>query len=97
MTELFARFKVGPCAVFGAGWLLLLAAALSSGCSGGGGGVPVFNQEPVAVNAAITVQEDTPLTIDLVPFASDGDGDGLTYVILNEPTHGTLTPAYRGR
>lgn len=49
----------------------------------------VTNQAPVASNASLTVNEDTPL--NLVLQGTDTDGDALTYSVVNSPTRGQLT------
>ena len=45
---------------------------------------------PVAMDQTVIVTKDTPEEITLV--ATDADGDTLTYEIVGDPTHGTLTP-----
>ncbi len=47
------------------------------------------NQAPVAQNQAVTTAEDTAKEITLV--ASDADGNPLTYSIVAQPTHGSLS------
>ncbi len=47
------------------------------------------NHPPVAQNQSVTTDEDTPITIML--FATDADGDPLTYQIVASPGHGTVT------
>nr|MBP7213503.1 ExeM/NucH family extracellular endonuclease [Anaerolineaceae bacterium] len=47
------------------------------------------NAAPVAQDQDITTAEDTPIEITLV--ASDGDGDPLSYIIVDEPIHGDLS------
>jgi hypothetical protein len=47
------------------------------------------NDPPVANGQSVTVVEDTPEDITLT--ASDTDGDGLSYSIVDEPVHGTLS------
>jgi VCBS repeat-containing protein len=51
--------------------------------------VTPVNDAPVAIPQVVTGQEDTPLNITLT--GSDVDGDTLTYIIVTQPTHGTLT------
>jgi hypothetical protein len=46
---------------------------------------------PVAADAAVTTDEDTPVSITL--SASDAEGDPLTYGVVTPPAHGTLTGA----
>ncbi len=47
------------------------------------------NDAPTATAQTVTTAENTPATITLT--GSDVDGDALTYVIVNQPTHGTLS------
>ena len=47
------------------------------------------NDAPVANNQAVLVIEDTPTPITL--SASDADGDPITYIVLTQPAHGTLS------
>ncbi|MFC7421123.1 retention module-containing protein, partial [Iodobacter arcticus] len=47
------------------------------------------NDAPVGTNQTITTPEDTPITGKLV--ATDKDGDPLTFVAKDQPTHGTVT------
>lgn len=51
----------------------------------------IFNTwtQPDAFDSAVTVQEDAQSEIAL--NASDADGDPLTYAIVDQPAHGTLT------
>jgi beta propeller repeat protein len=49
------------------------------------------NTPPVAHNQSVAVTYDVPTAITLT--ASDADGDPLTYGILSNPSHGTLTGA----
>lgn len=44
---------------------------------------------PLAYDQALTTDEDTPLPLTLTAW--DGDGDSLTYVITQNPAHGSLT------
>ena len=48
-----------------------------------------INDDPVAEDKAVTTVEDTAVTITLV--ATDPDSDPLTYIIVDEPEHGTLS------
>lgn len=50
---------------------------------------PVNTDPPIADNQSITLQEDVPTPITLT--ATDPDGDALTYIIVVQPLHGTLT------
>jgi M6 family metalloprotease-like protein len=47
------------------------------------------NHAPVAQDQMVTTPQDTPLAITLV--APDSDDDPLTYSIVDEPAHGTLS------
>ena len=49
------------------------------------------NTPPVAQDQSVTTPEDTAITITLV--ATDADDDTLTYWIVGQPQHGTLTLA----
>jgi hypothetical protein len=51
--------------------------------------VASVNDAPSAGDLSVTTDEDTPLSVGLV--ATDVDGDGLTYTISGQPTHGTLS------
>ncbi|AMC34710.1 retention module-containing protein [Janthinobacterium sp. B9-8] len=51
--------------------------------------VDPVNDAPVGANQTITTPEDTPITGKLV--ATDKDGDPLTFVAKDQPTHGTVT------
>ena len=50
---------------------------------------PVSNNAPVANNQAVTTPAGTPVSITL--NASDADGNPLTYTVLTNPAHGTLS------
>jgi len=50
-----------------------------------------FNDAPQSDNQSVLVQEDTPKAITLT--ASDVDGDPLTFSVVTQPTHGTLSGA----
>jgi len=52
------------------------------------GGTPT-NTAPVANNKAVTTAENTPVAVTLT--ASDVDGDTLTYIVVSNPAHGTLS------
>ena len=47
------------------------------------------NNAPVAVNGALTTNEDTAQNVTL--SASDGDGDALSYAIVGNPANGMVT------
>jgi gliding motility-associated-like protein len=49
----------------------------------------VANQAPIAENQTVIVMEDQSENISL--GASDADGNGLSYSIVSQPTHGSLT------
>ena len=51
--------------------------------------VAAVNDAPVAENASVETDEDTPVEIELV--ASDVDGDELTFTVVTQPAHGTLS------
>jgi cellulose biosynthesis protein BcsQ len=51
--------------------------------------VKTINDAPVANNENFTTQEDTQLPITLV--ATDPDGDLLTYYVVSQPSHGTIS------
>lgn len=51
--------------------------------------VTPVNDPPVANNDIPSVQEDTPVTINVLSNDSDIDGDTLTVTLLTQPTHGT--------
>ena len=49
----------------------------------------VANSLPVASFQSVNVTKNTPKTISLT--GSDANGDTLTYSVVNQPTHGTLS------
>lgn len=51
--------------------------------------VSPVNDMPVASSPAIVTAEDTPATGKVI--ATDVDGDTLTYTVIAQPTHGTVT------
>lgn len=51
--------------------------------------VVAVNNAPEADDQAVTTSENTPVAITLV--ATDVDGDTLTYAIVTEPAHGTVS------
>ncbi|MDD2752225.1 MAG: Ig-like domain-containing protein [Candidatus Omnitrophica bacterium] len=51
--------------------------------------VTAINDPPVASDLLVTVLEDTPKAITL--SATDADGDNLTYSVVTNPKHGTLS------
>jgi hypothetical protein len=54
-----------------------------------GAGVPGENQIPVANQASLSTQTGTPANLTLT--GSDPDGDALTYAVMIQPAHGTLS------
>ena len=50
---------------------------------------PVVNHTPVADDKSITTNEGTVQTVTL--SGSDADGDALTYTVVTQPAHGSLT------
>ncbi len=48
-----------------------------------------INEAPVAHDQSVTTDEDTPVAITLT--GSDVDGDPLTFTVVDDPLHGTLT------
>jgi probable HAF family extracellular repeat protein len=53
----------------------------------GGGGTG--NHAPVANDGSVTTNENTPVSVAL--SATDADGDTLSYSIVSNPTHGSLS------
>ncbi len=51
--------------------------------------VQPVNDTPVAANSNVTVVEDTPTPLTLM--GADVDGDALTYTVLTQPAHGTVS------
>ncbi len=51
--------------------------------------VTAVNDAPVADGQSVTTAEDTAMPISLT--GSDADGDPLTYIIVGQPVHGTLS------
>ena len=51
--------------------------------------VTAFNDAPVAQNVDATTPEDT--AVDVTLLGTDVDGDTLTYTIVSQPAHGTLS------
>jgi hypothetical protein len=51
--------------------------------------VTEVNSAPVAEDKTTTTEEDTPVDVTLV--ATDAEGDELTYAIVDQPAHGTVT------
>ena len=49
----------------------------------------IGNSSPVANSQSVVVTQNTPKTISLT--ASDANGDPLTYSVVSQPTHGTLS------
>ncbi|MEE8141943.1 MAG: cadherin-like domain-containing protein [Planctomycetota bacterium] len=72
-------------------FLSLLVAVAGCGGGGGGGGGAALNSNPVASAAAVDTPEDTPLTVNLLDFVVDPDGDSLVLDLVQGPQNGTLT------
>ena len=72
-----------------ADWILTKYRNQSSPSSFFTAGSEGVNHAPVAQNQSVTTNRDTPKAITLV--ATDADGDPLTYQIVVQPTHGTLS------
>ena len=51
--------------------------------------VTAVNDAPLAIAQSISTAEDTAKAITLT--GTDADGDAITYTVVNQPTHGTLT------
>jgi hypothetical protein len=51
--------------------------------------VSTANNPPIAEGGSVTTQEDTPVSIILA--GSDSDGDSLSYSVVTEPTHGSIS------
>jgi hypothetical protein len=54
--------------------------------------LPVCNTPPVAANSSATTNEDNAVTITMT--GSDADGDSLTFSIVTNPAHGTLSAIF---
>jgi hypothetical protein len=54
--------------------------------------LPTCNTPPVANNTSATTNEDHSVTITMT--ASDVDGDSLTFTIVTQPAHGTLSAIF---
>ena len=53
--------------------------------------VPPVNDPPIALDQFAVTDEDTPVVVELVGF--DPDSTELTYAVVTQPEHGTLTGA----
>jgi len=53
--------------------------------------VTAVNDAPVASDQSVTTPEDT--SVDITLSATDADGDSPTYSIVDNPSHGTITPS----
>jgi len=51
--------------------------------------VTIANSDPVAIDQTVRLNEDE--TASIVLTASDANGDALTYQVVTQPSHGTLT------
>ena len=66
-------------------------------CDGNGGNdkatvnvrVKAVNDTPTANNVSVSTQEDRPVSIGLT--GNDPDGDSLSYSVIKDPSHGTLS------
>ncbi len=52
--------------------------------------VACVNDAPVAGHGSAVVAEGSTIAIDMLPFASDADGDALTFAIETPPSHGDV-------
>lgn len=69
---------------------VILIGAFVAACGGGGGGSSTgTNTAPVADAQSVTTDEDNALGITLA--GSDGDGDTLSFSVITQPAHGTLS------
>ena len=53
--------------------------------------LPVENTAPVIEDASFETPFNTPLDEDVAPFGTDADGDPLTFILVTQPAHGTVT------
>ncbi len=53
--------------------------------------VGAVNDAPIATDDAVGTNEDTPVTVDVLPNDSDPDGDVLTVTTVTQGTNGTVT------
>ncbi|MFC1388691.1 MAG: retention module-containing protein, partial [gamma proteobacterium symbiont of Clathrolucina costata] len=53
--------------------------------------VGAVNDAPIATDDAVGTNEDTPVTVDVLPNDSDPDGDTLTVTAVTQGTNGTVT------
>ncbi|MEW8297072.1 MAG: retention module-containing protein, partial [Candidatus Thiodiazotropha sp.] len=53
--------------------------------------VAAVNDAPLANNDTVGTDEDTPVTVDVLPNDSDPDGDALTVTSVTQGTNGTVT------
>ena len=53
-----------------------------------------LNVSPIALDQAVTINEDTPAPITLT--GSDADGNALTYTVVTQPAHGGVVQASPG-
>jgi ELWxxDGT repeat protein len=68
---------------------LVLSLSGCGGDGGGGGDDTATNHVPVANAQNITLPEDTAAPITLA--GTDADGDSLSYTVVTDPAHGTLS------
>jgi hypothetical protein len=53
--------------------------------------LPVANTAPVVTDANFDTPFNTPLDQDLAPFGSDADANPLSFILVTQPAHGTVT------
>ncbi|MGB7595788.1 MAG: Ig-like domain-containing protein [Erysipelotrichaceae bacterium] len=53
--------------------------------------LPAENTAPVVTGATFDTPFNTPLNQDVAPLGSDADGDPLTFILVTQPAHGTVT------
>lgn len=58
---------------------------------GGGTGVPGTNHLPTASSCALTLAQDTVVSVDFSELAVDADHDTLTFALATPPAHGTAS------
>ncbi|MDS4060265.1 MAG: tandem-95 repeat protein [Candidatus Contendobacter sp.] len=59
--------------------------------------VTPVNDAPVIAARTVTLDEDTPVTVDLLAGAADVDGDALSIALTTAPQHGRVTQNPDGR
>jgi len=53
--------------------------------------LPIENTAPVVTDVSFDTPFNTPLNQDVAPQGSDADGDALTFILVSQPAHGTVT------